>query len=144
MHSLLGYCKANDVKPREWLTDVFSKIALYNSNYDVDLADLLPHHWKKSNRCQNFPENTHSFRLIPKDSSKTWRILTFKSTFGLERFLLMHYEVDRRFTKLFLPSHLIFDFNTSNAFDLTSIKSICPQASSSIKCDIFDNCPILS
>ncbi|WP_044262502.1 IS66 family transposase [Saccharicrinis fermentans] len=59
MYSLLGCCKASDVNPREWLTDVFSKIALYNSNYDLDLADLLPHNWKKSNSCQNIPKNTH-------------------------------------------------------------------------------------
>jgi len=59
MYSLLGCCKASDVNPREWLTDVFAKIASYNSNYDLDLADLLPHNWKKSNPCQSFPENTN-------------------------------------------------------------------------------------
>jgi len=59
MYSLLGCCKASDVNPREWLTDVFAKIALYNSNYDLDLADLLPHNWKKSNDCQNFPESSN-------------------------------------------------------------------------------------
>ncbi|MDN5291760.1 MAG: hypothetical protein PWQ06_1999, partial [Anaerophaga sp.] len=47
----------SDVNPRQWLTDVFSKIALYNSNYDPDLADLLPHNWEKSNHCRNFPES---------------------------------------------------------------------------------------
>jgi transposase len=59
MYSLLGCCKASDVNPREWLTDVFSKIPLYNSNYNLDLADLLPHHWKKSNNCQSFSENSN-------------------------------------------------------------------------------------
>lgn len=59
MYSLLGCCKASDVNPRQWLTDVFSKIALYNSNYDLDLADLLPHNWKKSNHCRNFPESSN-------------------------------------------------------------------------------------
>jgi len=59
MYSLLGCCKASDVNPREWLTDVFTKIALYNSNYDLDLADLLPHNWKKSNDCQKFPESSN-------------------------------------------------------------------------------------
>jgi transposase len=59
MYSLLGCCKASDVNPRQWLTDVFTKIALYNSNYDLDLADLLPHNWKKSNDCQNFPESSN-------------------------------------------------------------------------------------
>ncbi|WP_407689936.1 transposase domain-containing protein [Saccharicrinis fermentans] len=55
----MGCCKASDVNPREWLTDVLSKIALYRSNYDLDLADLLQHNWKKSNSCQNIPKNTH-------------------------------------------------------------------------------------
>lgn len=59
MYSLLGCCKASDVNPREWLTDVFTKNALYNSNYDLDLADLLPHNWKKSNDCQKFPESSN-------------------------------------------------------------------------------------
>lgn len=59
MYSLLGCCKTSDVNPREWLTDVFSKIATYNSNYDLDLADLLPHNWKKSNTCQSFSENSN-------------------------------------------------------------------------------------
>ncbi len=53
MYSLLGCCKSCDVNPREWLTDVFKKIALYNSNYELDLADLLPHNWKKTNSCMN-------------------------------------------------------------------------------------------
>jgi len=57
MYSLLGCCKASDVNPREWLTDVFTKISLYNSNYDLELADLLPHRWKKFNKCQSFSEN---------------------------------------------------------------------------------------
>ncbi|MBW6431898.1 IS66 family transposase [Patescibacteria group bacterium] len=59
MYSLLGCCKTSDVNPREWLTDVFSKIATYNSNYALDLADLLPHNWKKSNNCKSFSENSN-------------------------------------------------------------------------------------
>ena len=59
MYSLLGCCKASDVNPREWLTDVFAKIALYNSNYDLDLAELLPHNWKKSNQSQCFPDTSN-------------------------------------------------------------------------------------
>lgn len=58
MYSLLGCCKASDVNPREWLTDVFSKIASYNANYNLDLSDLLPHIWKKSNKCQGFPKDS--------------------------------------------------------------------------------------
>jgi transposase len=59
MYSLLGCCKTCDVNPREWLTDVFSKIALYNANYELDLAELLPHNWKKTNKCQSFPNNSN-------------------------------------------------------------------------------------
>lgn len=48
MYSLLGSCKACDVNPREWLTDVLTRIPEYNANYDLDLADLLPHKWQES------------------------------------------------------------------------------------------------
>lgn len=40
MYSLLGSCKACDVNPREWLTDVLSRIPEYNNDYSLDLADL--------------------------------------------------------------------------------------------------------
>lgn len=50
MYSLLGCCKACDVNPREWLTDVLSKIPAYNNDYSLDLADLLPHNWKASKK----------------------------------------------------------------------------------------------
>ena len=59
MYSLLGCCKVCDVNPREWLTDEFTRIPRYNNNYDLDLADLLPHIWEKSNDCQNFPESSN-------------------------------------------------------------------------------------
>jgi transposase len=49
MYSLLGCCKACNVNPREWLTDVLSRISGYNKDYSLDLADLLPHNWKASN-----------------------------------------------------------------------------------------------
>jgi len=48
MYSLLGCCKASGVNPREWLTDVLTKIPKYNKDYNLDLADLLPHNWKQS------------------------------------------------------------------------------------------------
>ena len=48
MYSLFGCCKASDVNPRQWLTDVLTRIPEYNNNYDLDLADLLPHKWKES------------------------------------------------------------------------------------------------
>ena len=52
MYSLLGCCKACDVNPREWLTDVLAKIPAYNNDYSLDLADLLPHNWKASKNLQ--------------------------------------------------------------------------------------------
>jgi transposase len=52
MYSLLGCCKLADVNPREWLTDVLTKIPTYNLDYSLDLADLLPHNWKKSKGLQ--------------------------------------------------------------------------------------------
>lgn len=48
MYSLFGCCKAHDVNPREWLADVLAEIPRYNADYSLDLADLLPHNWKKS------------------------------------------------------------------------------------------------
>lgn len=48
MYSLLGCCKASDVNPQQWLTDVLTRIPEYNNNYSLDLADLLPHNWKVS------------------------------------------------------------------------------------------------
>jgi transposase len=46
MYSLLGCCAATDINPREWLTDVITRIPYYNNDYSLDLADLLPHNWK--------------------------------------------------------------------------------------------------
>jgi transposase len=58
MYSLLGSCKACDVNPREWLTDVLTRIPEYNKNYDLDLADLLPHNWKAR---KNLQQNSTTF-----------------------------------------------------------------------------------
>lgn len=55
MYSLLGCCKACDVNPREWLTDVLSRIPEYNGNYSMDLAELLPHNWKAKKSLQQTP-----------------------------------------------------------------------------------------
>lgn len=55
MYSLLGCCKASDVNPAEWLTDVLTRIPEYNNNYNLDLADLLPHNWKASKDVQKNP-----------------------------------------------------------------------------------------
>ena len=55
MYSLLGSCAAQDVNPREWLTDVLTRIPYYNKDYSLDLADLLPHNWKTGRELQNAP-----------------------------------------------------------------------------------------
>ncbi len=55
MYSLLGSCKASDVDPREWLIDVLSRLPEYNGNYNLDLADLLPHNWKVAKSTQQNP-----------------------------------------------------------------------------------------
>jgi transposase len=55
MYSLFGCCKASDVNPREWMTDVITRIPEYNANYDLDLADLLPHNWNESKKVQKNP-----------------------------------------------------------------------------------------
>ena len=49
MYSLMACCKAAEVDPHQWLTDVFTKIPYYNQDYSKDLAELLPHNWKVSN-----------------------------------------------------------------------------------------------
>ncbi len=51
VYSIYEDKQACDINPREWMTDVLNRIPEYNNNYDLDLADLLPHNWKKS-KCQ--------------------------------------------------------------------------------------------
>jgi transposase len=48
MYSLFGCCKAAGVNPREWLTDVLTRIPEYNKDYSRDLAELLPHNWNSA------------------------------------------------------------------------------------------------
>jgi len=57
MYSLLGCCKASDVNPQEWFTDVLARIPEYNNDYSLDLADLLPHNWKSSKSLQKNPSD---------------------------------------------------------------------------------------
>jgi transposase len=52
MYSLLGCCSASDVNPKEWLTDVLTRIPYYNNDYSLDLADLLPNKWKPAREIQ--------------------------------------------------------------------------------------------
>jgi hypothetical protein len=55
MYSLFGCCKAAGVNPREWLTDVLTRIPEYNQDYSRDLAELLPHNWMTSKTSQGIP-----------------------------------------------------------------------------------------
>ena len=55
MYSLLGCCAASEVNPREWLTDVLTRIPFYNNDYTLDLADLLPHNWKAVRELHKTP-----------------------------------------------------------------------------------------
>ena len=48
MYSLLGCCKACNVNPGQWLTDVLTRIPAFNNDYSRDLAELLPHNWIKN------------------------------------------------------------------------------------------------
>ncbi len=56
MYSLIGSCKANDVDPREWMTDILTRLPEYNNDYSKDLADLLPHNWKT---CKKLRETSN-------------------------------------------------------------------------------------
>lgn len=56
-YSLIGCCKASDVNPQQWLTDVLTRIPEYNNNYSLDLANLLPHNWKASEDVQEIPSD---------------------------------------------------------------------------------------
>jgi len=55
MYSLFGCCAALDVNPREWMTDVLTRIPYYNNDYSLDLADLLPHNWKAAREQSKVP-----------------------------------------------------------------------------------------
>ena len=55
MYSLFGCCKAVGVNPRDWLSDVLTRIPEYNRDYSRDLAELLPHNWMTSNTSQAIP-----------------------------------------------------------------------------------------
>ena len=55
MYSLLGCCAATEVNPREWLTDVLTRIPYYNNDYSLDLAELLPHNWKAARELRKAP-----------------------------------------------------------------------------------------
>jgi hypothetical protein len=46
MYSLLGCCKAAEVDCRQWFVHVLNHIHEYDTDYTMDLAELLPHNLK--------------------------------------------------------------------------------------------------
>ena len=55
IYSLLGCCAVMEINPREWLTDVLTRIPYYNKDYSRDLAELLPHNWKAARELRKAP-----------------------------------------------------------------------------------------
>lgn len=47
IYSMMGCCKANQVNFREWLVFFLNNVHYYDNDYSKDLADLLPHNYKK-------------------------------------------------------------------------------------------------
>lgn len=47
--SLLASCKASQVNPREWLTDIIAWLPYYTRDKGKDLKELLPNYWKLRN-----------------------------------------------------------------------------------------------
>lgn len=47
IYSLIASCKALGVNPREWMTDVLTKLPLYRDT-SKDLCELLPMNWKNN------------------------------------------------------------------------------------------------
>lgn len=47
--SLLASCKASNVNPREWLTDVIAQLQYYAANKEKVPKELLPYCWKQRN-----------------------------------------------------------------------------------------------
>lgn len=45
--SLLASCKASQVTPREWLTDIIAWLPYYTRDKGKDLKELLPNYWKQ-------------------------------------------------------------------------------------------------
>lgn len=47
--SLLASCKASQVNPGEWLTDIIAWLPYYTRDKGKDLKELLPNYWKLRN-----------------------------------------------------------------------------------------------
>lgn len=48
VYSMLGCCKASNVNFRDWLIYFLNNVHNYDNDYSKDLAELLPHNFKKS------------------------------------------------------------------------------------------------
>lgn len=46
IYSMMGCCKAHEVNFRDWLVYFLSNIHNYDNDYNMDLAELLPHNFK--------------------------------------------------------------------------------------------------
>jgi hypothetical protein len=53
MYSMLGCCKASGVNFHDWLAFFLNNIHKYDDDYSKDLAELLPHNFKKQNQNCN-------------------------------------------------------------------------------------------
>ena len=53
VYSMLGCCKASDVNFRDWLIYFLNNVHSYDNDYSKDLADLLPHNFKKAQTVTN-------------------------------------------------------------------------------------------
>ncbi|MDR2915943.1 MAG: IS66 family transposase [Tannerella sp.] len=58
IYSMMGCCKAADVNFREWFVYVLDNIHSYDTDYRLDLADLLPHNRKSKQGLNKCPEKS--------------------------------------------------------------------------------------
>ena len=47
IYSMMGCCKSSEVNFRDWLIYFLDNVHHYDNNYKMDLADLLPHNFKR-------------------------------------------------------------------------------------------------
>ena len=53
MYSMLGRYKASGVNFRDWLVFFLNNVHNYDNDYNMDLAELLPHNFKLQNQDSN-------------------------------------------------------------------------------------------
>jgi len=52
VYSLISSCKAAEVDPRKWMTDILRKLPLYKES-KMDIKELLPLNWKNKTDSSN-------------------------------------------------------------------------------------------